>query len=218
MPDAPLQGHTLNESFIERIFASNPQLTGWPAWLDSRNFREASNHPSVNDGGWEAYLSHVMNEALFTDYQRWEPSGRMYLARVLQDDLPESQRSPEPLKALDFSLIILRIAERLEVGRRIYLGLGAPPTSQASFMFQINKLRGRTLTSWSNPGRYISPGRVAEQDVATAFCELTLDAGQQLIVDKTHYVANEVFHLFGGFEISRKVTADLVENLLQRRW
>jgi len=216
--DPPIQGEALNERFIEKVFAANPQLTGWPAWLDSRNFRETSSRPVVRDGGWEAYLSHVTDEAVFTDYQRWEATGRIFLARALQDDIPESERSPEPRTLLDFSLMILRIAERLEVARRIYLGLGALPASKASFIFQINKLGGRMLTSWSNPGRYISPGRVAVQDVATAFCELSLDAGQQLIVDKTHYVANEIFHLFGGFEISRKVTADLVENLLQRRW
>ena len=44
-------------SLLNRLFVKQPQHTGWPAWLDSRNLPTEADHPKVIDGGWQALLA-----------------------------------------------------------------------------------------------------------------------------------------------------------------
>lgn len=204
--------------FIEATLGANPKLTGWPAWVELWNASNAETRPKVRDGAWECYaMGRWDSVEEFTDFWRIEPTGTMFVTRAYQDDIPDGNRKP-PKTQLDFGLPILRIAERFEASRQMLLkGMGAPETSVVNYLFRFDKLRGRELTYWAQPGRYISPGRVAEQDDITIPYALPLTAGEQAIVEATYRVVSELYILFEGFQLSRSVTEDLVLRLLQRR-
>ncbi len=38
-----------SKEFFQTIAGANPRYTGWPAWLDSRNFRNTEDHPRKID-------------------------------------------------------------------------------------------------------------------------------------------------------------------------
>lgn len=207
-----------DKEFIRTALQANPQLTGWPAWLDLSNADNADFRPKFVERGWETFAAGRWDQSgQYTDFWRIEPTGILFAARAYQDDLPDDPRKPPPKTQLDFGLPILRIAERFEAARQILLGLGAPDQGKAHFLFNFNRLAGRELTYWAQPGRYISPGRVATQDDVTIPYTLSLNAGHPVIVEATHRVVNELFLLFDGFQIGRSVTEDMVTRLLQRR-
>ena len=113
--------------------------------------------------------------------------------------------------------MVLRIAERIEVVRAMLRALDASPQSHVFYTFRFDKLRGRTLSSWADPARYISPRTAAMQDMVTADFDMQLDSPLQVTVEGAHSVANKVFRIFDGFELSMKVTEQLVTRLVQRK-
>lgn len=219
MPSMLLTSHSPSRKFLEMALNANPNLTGWPAWLDSRSFREEDERPYVLNEGWEAILSGGSWSGVEGKTERWriEASGRQFLYTGYQDDIEDHPKKPKPNTQLDFGLVILRVAERLEVARRMIASLQPPSDTEVHFAFQFDRLRGRKLTSWANPGRYLSPGQSAQQDIVRAQAIIPLDANQQVLVDTTLEIANKVFRIFDGFEISQKVVEDMVLRLLQRR-
>ena len=51
-----IPSHSANQDFLNLLKASNPHYTGWPIWLDSRNFSDESARPRVFEGTWEALI------------------------------------------------------------------------------------------------------------------------------------------------------------------
>ena len=49
---------TTNHEFLNLLKSSNPKYTGWPVWLDSRNFKDKDDHPYVNNDFWEVLILH----------------------------------------------------------------------------------------------------------------------------------------------------------------
>jgi len=81
-----------SKSFFETLRNANPDLTGWPVWLDSQ--RSMTKHyPYVYDDAWEAFIYAARKEIFRTlgppDFWILDPSGQFFLRRVLQDDLGE---------------------------------------------------------------------------------------------------------------------------------
>ncbi len=206
-----------NLPFLNTVMSSNPSYTGFPAWVDSRSFSNPDERPYVIDDGWEAVIRSGWADVTPNEFWRIEPSGKFFLRTAYQDDVDDHERKPTPRTQLDFGLVILRIAERIEVVKAMLRALDARPTSRVFYTFKFDSLRGRTLSNWANPERYISARNAARQDTVTADFDLQLDAPLQTTVEGTHIVANSVFRLFDGFELSRKVTEDLVTRLVQRR-
>jgi hypothetical protein len=213
-----LNEHSLNTNFLNLLASSNPRYTGWPVWCDSRSFTDTSTRPFVYEGYWEALI--VSLERGFgdhVDYWRLSPEGKFYLRRVLQDDLGGGDRTPEPHTALDFSLMILRIAECVIVATQFARALGATESSHVDFAFRWQGLRGRTLSSWSNPNRMLSWSPEAHQDVLTTNISVPIDTAPSAFSGYIQQIINPLFQVFNGFEISESVTEDLVSRLIERR-
>ena len=55
--DGDVPSHSASQEFLNLLNSSNPRHTGWPVWLDSRNFGDESTRPYVFEGAWEASSS-----------------------------------------------------------------------------------------------------------------------------------------------------------------
>lgn len=212
-------GYKPDREFLRLLDISNPDLTGWPIWLDSSNWRDKNDHPYIMDEAWEALIFSVEGfTGSHIDFMRKEPTGRLYLWRALEDDLATGPRAPEPLSEIDFGLVTLRVAETIAVSRAFARILGASAEqSKLKFGFRWKGLKGRVLSSWANPGRSLHIERTSRQDDYMITTEVPFDESDQVVIDSTYAVTEGLFRLFDGFELSKKVNDDLVSRLLQRR-
>jgi Putative DNA-binding domain len=211
--------HSTNQEFLNLLNASNPDYTGWPVWLDSRQFGN-ENHPYVIDGGWEALLI-FLNTGLSNniDFMRLDPRGRFFLRRALEDDM-ESKRSPQALTALDFRLTVWRTAEAIAVGIAFAKSMGClPEETTLAFAFKWTKLKGRKISSWarSNFGRSIPSIHSAYQDEVITFVNVPLDTPLSAISQYVNQAVKPLFEIFGGFTLSEDSIEDTVRNLVERR-
>lgn len=210
--------YSANLPFLNLLESSNPDYTGWPVWVISRGFHEQADHPYVYNGAWEELLVNL-NSAWgnLVDFMRLDPKGEFYHRRALEDDR-SSERTPEPLKALDFSLAILRVAEAIAVGLAFAKAMEYPPeNTMLAFAFRWKGLQGRMITSWANTGRYISPGRYAYQDEVTVYVNVPADTPLSALSDFVYQAIEPLFAIFGGFAIGKNIVEDLTNRLLYRR-
>jgi len=208
--------HSANQQFLNLLASNNPNFTGWPVWLDSRNFRNESERPHVVNSAWEAFIPILDAEWNFIDFMLFDPKGRFYLRRALEDDI--SQRAPAPLKVLDFGLPIIRSAEAIAVGIAFAKGMRCDPEKTAlGFAFQWSRLQGRTLGSWANRGRSISPGRISYQDEVEVFVNVPLNVPLSALSEYVIQAVRPLYEVFDGFSISKEVVEDLTTRLIERR-
>jgi len=207
-----------NEEFLRMIYSNNPQYTGWPVWLDSRGFKDNS-HPYLYNKAWEAMvvsLERGWGDQI--DFFRFDPTGKFFLIRALEDDIGGGDNQPKPLAELDFGLAILRTAETIAVGISIAKAMGCKPEETTlTFKFAWNGLNGRELSSWANRGRFVSIDRKAYQDEVQITIDIPLDIPSSRISEFVKKVIDPLFELFDGFEISQSVVDDLTNRLLERR-
>jgi len=207
-----------NEAFLDMIYASNPQYTGWPVWLNSRGFKSHS-HPYQYDKAWEAILVSLEREwGDHIDFFRFDPKGKFFIVRSLEDDIGGGNRQPKPLTKLDFGLAILRSAETIAVGISFAKAMGCNLEETSLFYkFGWSKLKGRELSSWANQGRYIATDRIAYQDEVQAIIEVPLDIPSSRIGEYVKRIVDPLFEVFNGYEISQTIVDDLTSRLLERR-
>jgi hypothetical protein len=212
--------HSANFSFLNLLDSSNPRYTGWPVWLDSRGFTKKEARPYVFQGAWEAFICDLSPErgGMDIDFWRLDPSGKFYLRRALQDDLSESERAPEPMKQLDFGLVILRTAEAIAVALGFARAMGCPiETTSVAFAFRWTKMKGRELSSWANSGRHVPRGNIAYQDDITSRVIAPLETPSSAIAEYVYLITKPVFEAFNGVEINISVVEDLTQRLIERR-
>jgi hypothetical protein len=58
-------GHAPNRKFLEILRNANPDLTGWPVWLDSSSFHDETTRPYVFGDAWEAFIYAPRKEGTF---------------------------------------------------------------------------------------------------------------------------------------------------------
>ena len=214
-----IPNYSADEEFRHLLDHSNPQLTGWPIWLDSSRFHK-EDHPYVMRGGWEALILSLKSGLVHRgiDFVQKKPEGHFYLLRGLQDDFPRSDRAPRPNTELDFGLSILRTAEAIAVGKAFAEALRCEPEeTQLEFGFRWSGLNGRVLTSWASPERSLHVDRSAVQDDIICRTTVPLSSSPKSIAESTNQVVSKVFALFEGFKIDPSVVDDLVVRLLERR-
>jgi hypothetical protein len=211
--------HSANRDFLNLLGSNNPDYTGWPIWLDSRGFSDKDCRPFVIDGVWESMVvSLETGWSDHVDFIRFDPNGRFYLRRALQDDISGSERAPEPMKALDFVLPVIRSTEAIAVGMSFAKAMGCDQeNTQLAYAFKWSKLRGRELVSWVESGRYISPSRLAYQDEVIAFVTVPLETPLSALGDYVNKVVQPLFEIFDGFSLSKNVIEDLTHRLIQRK-
>lgn len=211
--------HSASQQFLNLLDSNNPNYTGWPVWLDSRGFSDERARPYVFEGVWEAFIASIGSEwSDQIDFMRLDPKGRFYLRRALQDDMSHGSRSPEPLKVLDYGLPIIRSAEAIAVGIAFAKAMGCDPERTAlGFAFRWTRLRGRELRSWTQPGRYIRPGRHAYQDEVAVFVNVPLDTPLSALSEYVNQVVQPLYEVFDGFSPGKDVIEELTRRLVERR-
>ncbi len=211
--------HSANREFLNLLDSNNPDYTGWPVWLDSRGFTDKNARPYVFEGVWEAFITAIgAGWNPHADFMRFDPKGRFYLRRALQDDISESPRSPAPLSVLDFGLPIFRCAEAIAVGIAFAKAMGCDPENTVlAFAFRWTRLRGRELGSWAQPERFILPGRRAYQDEVTVFVNVPLETPLSALSEYVNQVVQQLYEVFDGYSLGKDVVENLTRQLVERR-
>lgn len=207
------EGHT-DQKFLNIIGSANPQLTGWPVWLDSRGFTDRSAAPKMLDGVWQAFIVNLARGWFsHLDFQTMDAQGSFYLWRLLDDDQTDKV---EPLTQLDPLLAIYRVAEILAVGLAFAKALGQPEDSKLGFLFKWTKLNGRKLDAWANRGAYFSPGRTAYDAEVTSFVEVPLNTPVSALAPVLSQAIAPLMRSFDGYEVSTQVVEQQMQRLLER--
>lgn len=217
--DGDLPTHRADREFLHLLQSSNPRLTGWPVWFIDIDHPKPALRPRVMDGAWE--------ELLLENYQGWlvefwrlDPRGRFFLRRGLEDDFlrpARSGRQPEPLKELDFLITTLRVAEAMAVALRFTEALDCDPEkTKVEFLFRWTRLKGRQLSSWADPRRFLFSTGEAYNDEHEEGISLPLDLASGAIGQYVHHVVSGLFALFDAPRITVEVVTDIVDGLFKR--
>ncbi len=207
----------VNRNFLRVLNEANPNLTGWPIWMDSSAFTAEGHRPRNIGIGWEAFILDLQGrgrELSHIDYWLMEPAGRFYLLRGLPDDL---STKAVPGQQLEFVLSIIRTLEALAVGMAFAQKLAANP-ADGNVVFQLRwrGLKGRTLSSWANVSRYISGGRRAHVDQYSKCVMIPIETADQALAPYVKEVVSGLFLLFDGFELGDAVYEDIIGKFLRR--
>jgi hypothetical protein len=160
--DPPKSDAVADQAFLNAIASSNPRLTGWPPWIDSRFSEHA---PIWTSGAWQALIVSPQEWGSHLDFWRADPKGDFYLLRNMQDDVTDKV---PPRTYLDPTLVLRRVTEILAVGIAFGEALGwEEAQSRVGFAFQWTTLKGRRLMPWADPYAVIGGG-VAHDDAATS--------------------------------------------------
>ena len=213
---APLKTTSVPDiNFLNTVAASNPQYTGWPVWLDSRNFEDRTAAPKVIEKAWQALILSLKGWSHHTDFMRLDPRGEFYLWRILPDDV--SSKIPAGT-ALDPILVVGRVTEAIAVGLSIVKALGWGDETRLGFAFRWTKLRGRELSSWANPMVHVSRGHTAHDDAVDTFVEMPLDTPVSAIAPYVAEATRDLFVAFNGYTLPIDAVEYWVDAVLKRRW
>ncbi len=207
------------EEFLNRLNAANPGYTGWPLWVDSRGFDD-SKRPYTLDGGCEALLYDYEPGSPYNhlDFWRAEPGGQFYAYRGFEDDVSEGPRYPEAMTTLDFGMAIWRVAEAIAVPMAFARTMEFPVEETTMYYaFRWSGLRGRYLSSWTDPARFVSARQESRQDVVESPpLAVPLDTPASALGHFVREATADLFAAFGGFEPGPGVTEALADKLLAR--
>jgi len=92
-----------------------------------------------------------------------------------------------------------------------------PEETTLGFAFRWNKLKGRILETWANPGVYISSTGRTATDVLISYVEVPLDTPMNAIAPAVETVVRELFVQFGGYQLPTKAIEDWTRKLIERR-
>ena len=209
--------HSANQEFLNLLNASNPRYTGWPVWLDSRNFSDESARPRVFENAWQAFIVTLGSDwGRYIDFMRLDPKGQFYLRQAFYEDVQE--RNLEPMKYLDFTLPIKGVAEAIAVGLAFAKAMGCDlEKTQLAFGFRWTELKERNLVSWVEPTRHIWPGGPAYQDEVFVFVEVPLEIPLSALGEHVNKAVKPLFEVFNGFELGADVVEDLTRKTIERR-
>jgi hypothetical protein len=212
----PLRSQTLpDQAFFSTVAGSNPQLTGWPVWLDTRSFADQKSRPKVTDKAWEVLVISLAGWSKHIDFYRLDPEGEFYLWRNLPDDVHEDRIRPGT--ALDPVNVILRVTEAIAVGLSIAKALTSEiEATRLGFTFRWRKLKGRQLEPWANFAP-ISANDVAHDNEVTTYVECSLDTPASAIAPLVDRATQDLFVLFGGHRFPAQSIEIWVQRLLERK-
>lgn len=213
-PEQP--GALPDKNFLNVTLGSNPELTGWPIWLDSRGFSDRSAAPYVKDDAWQALIISLDDRvwSKHVDFLTLDPKGEFYLQRILQDDLTDKVM---PGKALDPLLVVIRVAEAIAVALSMIKALGWTDEARLGIAFQWTKLYGRELSSWANPLVMIIEGHASHTSYASTFVEIPASTPVSAIAPYVEEAARGLFVLFDGYIFTSQVIEHWTQRLIERR-
>lgn len=203
--------------FMNRVAASNPQYTGWPAWLDARGFHRQQDRAHVEDGAWVTYIrGGDMGERDRLEYLLYDPRGDFYARRLMQDDTADTIK---PFIALDPVLMLYRVTEFIAAGLSVLRGAGWTEEEKAGFAFSWTGLNGRTITSWANPLRFYGAGEGyrSHSDVAKSYVEVALDTPHLALAPAVERAVAPLFACFNGYQPPTSLVEEAVRALIERK-
>ena len=212
----PRPGELPTKEFMNIVSASNPQYTGWPMWLDSRGFTKKEHRAYVSDGVWQALIVHLDGGwPQHFDFLRFDPQGEFYLQQVMQDDLNDRVT---PGTVMDLELMIYRVAEVLAVGVSMARKLGWEPDATAGFAFQWTGLKGRMLSSWVNPMRWVGVlGGQSHSPAVEAFVQVPVETPHSALAPHVAIVMGPLFASFDGYAPPQELLETCVRKLIERK-
>jgi hypothetical protein len=217
----PMPEHLANQKFLELINNANPDLTGWPIWLSSASFTDASARPYLFEERWEAFVYRPPQDKWGAwgelDFMVFDPNGNFFLRRAFQDDIGGSSADTRG-KTVDPLIQVLRIAEALFVGQAFAKSMGCSEEQTIlHFDFRWIGLKGRVLTAWSDPLWTVDGNGQGYQNEVRSSIHLPLSAGREAIIQRTLAAILPLSRVFGGYEIKEELVRKFVTRLLDRR-
>lgn len=213
--DPPRRGQLPTRTWRSSVLSSNPQLTGWPMWLDSSSFAEIEDRPVVRGGAWEASIISIdQSWADHSDFWSLDPNGAFYLRRAMQDDMTDKVARGA---ALDVMLMLYRVAEAVVVAVRMARAAGWPEDGRAGLAFRWTALRNRHLQPWANARTsLLGSAAPANDDEAASFVEVPLDRPDASLAPEVQRIVAPLFASFGGYEVQIDMVEDALRRLLDR--
>jgi hypothetical protein len=213
--DPPHADALPDQDFASIIGASNPQLSGWPVWLDARFSGDAANREKRKDNALE-YLVITHGWSNQIDFARLDPIGEFFLHRIHQDDGIPSK--VEPGTAIDPLVVMWRVAEAMAVGIAFAKGLGwDPQETRLGFAFRWHNLAGRHLMVWSKPFYFDHlGGGIAADNQVGSFVEFSLDTPPAALPQFVEEVTRKLFIAFNGATVHKNMVELAVKQLLER--
>ncbi len=212
-----LSGHVADENFLGKALASNPHLTGWPMWIDSRGFTDIVSQPRTYRESWEAIIP-PRPRLPSQDVTYWSltPAGEFLHRRTLDDDTEEA-RGPQAGKYLDYVLATWRVTECIAVAIAMARALGANPESALiRGTMRWTGLRGRQLVSWSEPSRYMPEDKVCFQSEVLSPVSISLGASQVGIAGAVAQAMAPLFRAFRGLVLEQDYFDRVVSRVFDR--
>lgn len=200
--------------FLNTSLSANPRLNGWPMWIDSRNFPEQANRPYMFDQGWNSLVLSRGGFSPHFDFFRLEPRGAFYLWRVMQEDLV-GQADPGSL--LDPFLMVYRVAEAVVVGLLMARALEWGDDAVARFAFRWTNLKGRTLSAWANPLRFMHAGGTSRTEEVVTEIEVPANTATTAVAPFIEQAMEPLLATFDGYALPSEVYEDLCRRLVERR-
>lgn len=213
-----LHSFDVNSDFLNLLSTTNPRYSGWPVWGTSGLSADQSSKPFVYQGYWEALMVRLQGDFYDNiDFWRLSPKGSFYLYRGLRDDIGKTDRSPKLGTALDFGLVIRKVAECISVAIDFAKAMGAGENDTISFAFRWKGLKGRKLCSWANPERMLHYHPEAYQDDLSTEISIPIDTAKIALSGYVHQVTNDLFQVFDGYTLPEAATEDIVKKMIERR-
>lgn len=215
--EAPPPSQLRSKEFLGQLLASHPDYSGWPVFVDSRNFADRASRPYVNGGAWEAFTVALDAGLNHIDFWRLSATEGFYLYQAFKDDLRPDVRPP--LTVLDFTLPILRVADALAVSMTFAKALGYPADATTlAIGFRWRGLKGRTLDNWGSQDRDLRPGPPAHQDEVMSCVRMPLDTPLDALPVYVQEASAPLFDAFDGKTFGPALYEQLTRKLLERRY
>jgi len=208
--DPPKDVEDSSKDFLAKVDSSNPEYTGWPAWLVSTNFNKAD-RPYKLETAWESLVLGSNTDKL--DFYRMHARGQFYQSRILLDDMTTKV---EPGTVLDPRLAAYFVAEVIAVGLRFVSALNFDADAKLGFMFRWNGLRGRHIDHWLDNG-FSSPHQETREDSIESYVEVPADTPASSIAPYVQRATSRLFGSFAGFELKPDAIEIEVNRLLKRK-
>lgn len=213
-----LTGINPTQKWVTTLLRRNPDLTGWPIFIDLWNARHPEYRPVIKDGVWEARIFQETDE-YDGGKDFWRIDGRrgmFYAARAFEDDT--SPRNPNKRRTLEFGLVVLRVAETISVANAFANHLCRDVEKAAvPLTWKWSGLEGRLLSSWAGPEFGLYDERFSSSDVASSSLSIPLSLTNDQVAVRTSEVVKPLFLCFDGWECSLETIGQLVSRMYSRR-
>jgi TIR domain-containing protein len=192
---------------LNAVRSSEIRTFGWPIGITLENREEYRPRP-YQDGVRAEIAIGDQSKGGRPSYDYWavRSSGEFYLLQSLFEDQRSSER-------LFFNTRLVRIAESLMFGARLYNTLGVQPDVRVSARITHRGLRGRTLTA-SSLNRDVSPAE-SQEDQSSVEIVLPLGEINDALVDNVKRIAAPMFMLFEFTEFADVVYQDIINRFVK---